>query len=123
MKKIVIKMRSMKKLFGDDLLQLALLLSLMKVRVIDVLASWPPQLQESKKVQNKNKKQIAKRTSSTKPTQFGYAFWTPHECNEKNLRQFEAYLTFSQLRCMIGMRWLTTYAQLRWPPIIEYPVI
>lgn len=31
MKKIVIKMRSMKKLFGDDLLQLALLLSLMKV--------------------------------------------------------------------------------------------
>ena len=35
MKKIVIKMRSMKKLFGDDLLQLALLLSLMKVSNTD----------------------------------------------------------------------------------------
>jgi len=54
MKQIVIKMRSMKKLFGDDLLQLALLLSLMKVRAI-VLVAWPPQLQETKKVQNKNK--------------------------------------------------------------------
>ena len=31
MKKIVVKMRSFKKLFGGDLLQLALLLSLLKV--------------------------------------------------------------------------------------------
>ena len=31
MKKIVIKMRSMKKMVGDDLLKLALMLSLLKV--------------------------------------------------------------------------------------------
>ena len=39
MKQIVIKMRTMKKLFNDNLLQLALILSLLKVRC-QALVSW-----------------------------------------------------------------------------------
>lgn len=34
MKKIVIKMRSLKKMVGDDLLKLALMLSLLKVSLV-----------------------------------------------------------------------------------------
>ena len=37
MKKIVVKMRSFKKLFGGDLLQLALLLSLLKVSSLSLV--------------------------------------------------------------------------------------
>ena len=37
MKKIVVKMRSFKKLLGGDLLQLALLLSLLKVSYLDTI--------------------------------------------------------------------------------------
>jgi hypothetical protein len=36
MKRVVIKMRSMKKMIGDDLLKLALMLSLLKVSVSTV---------------------------------------------------------------------------------------
>ena len=60
MKKIVIKMRSMKKLFGDDLLQLALLLSLMKVRVIDCLPLDPRNYKKVKKFKTKTKNKSQK---------------------------------------------------------------
>ena len=38
MKKIVIKMRSMKKMVGDDLLKLALMLSLLKVSYLSTFS-------------------------------------------------------------------------------------
>ena len=56
MKKIVVKMRSFKKLFGGDLLQLALLLSLLKVSSLSLVItvvrlfinSFPPPTPASK---------------------------------------------------------------------------
>ena len=42
MKKIVVKMRSFKKLFGGDLLQLALLLSLLKVSSLSLVITVVP---------------------------------------------------------------------------------
>ena len=41
MKKIVIKMRSMKKMVGDDLLKLALMLSLLKVGDLSTFSHGP----------------------------------------------------------------------------------
>ena len=44
MKKIVIKMRSMKKMVGDDLLKLALMLSLLKVGYLSTFSHHGPNM-------------------------------------------------------------------------------
>ena len=44
MKKIVIKMRSMKKMVGDDLLKLALMLSLLKVGDLSTFSHHGPNI-------------------------------------------------------------------------------